>query len=538
MTSSIAYRRLRAPREHGQTLVEPGIGEVPRLVAENQALARAAYASLEIGGAPWPELARQARRDLLDIAYEHTRRHCLAGRPDAQYERSESALSTAPPILLAGHQPELFHPGVWFKNFLLSSLAEKLGATPVNLIIDNDVMHAASIRVLRGDTGQAHVETVPFDDAGAEIPYEERHVRNFQRFQAFAEQVDPVGNRLVSRMWPTAQKVAAEAKLGYALSAARRQLETEFGVHNWEAPLSAVCDREGFARFALHLLSAAPRFQAIHNTALAEYRDVHHIRSQTHPVPELKTQGAWHEVPLWIWSSAEPQRRPLYAAVTPDVLTLSDLELCEIELPLQTGRVTTSTVEAWGAAARQGLKLRPRALLTTMFARLFLGDLFVHGIGGAIYDQLTDAIITRWLAVPPPHFLAATATVQLVPCRPGETAESLRFANHTLREIPYHPEAFMRDSASAVVRELSQEKQRWIEMQLPRGQRRARHDAIVDINARLTPYTEDIRRAWEQERDLLAARLKQEQLVGSREFSFCQFDDQLPDLLLNLSQHG
>ena len=38
----------------------------------------------------------------------------------------------------------------------------------------------------------------------------------------------------------------------------------------------------------------------------------------------------------------------------------------------------------------RGIRLRTRALTTTLFARYVLGDLFVHGIGGAKYDELGD----------------------------------------------------------------------------------------------------------------------------------------------------
>ena len=60
------------------------------------------------------------------------------------------------------------------------------------------------------------------------------------------------------------------------------------------------------------------------------------------------------------------------------------------------------------AAARQGLRLRPRALVTTMYARLMLADLFLHGIGGAKYDQLTDLIIRQFFDVQPPRGAAVT----------------------------------------------------------------------------------------------------------------------------------
>ena len=59
---------------------------------------------------------------------------------------------------------------------------------------------------------------------------------------------------------------------------------------------------------------------------------------------------------------------------------------------------------------RQGQKVRSRALTNTLFARLFLADLFVHGIGGGKYDELTDDIIRRFYGCEPPAFLVLSAT--------------------------------------------------------------------------------------------------------------------------------
>src|SRR4029077_11022235 len=50
-------------------------------------------------------------------------------------------------FFVAGHQPDLFHPGVWIKNFALNGLAKSYGATPLNLIVDSDAAKATSIRV-------------------------------------------------------------------------------------------------------------------------------------------------------------------------------------------------------------------------------------------------------------------------------------------------------------------------------------------------------------------------------------------------------
>ena len=39
-----------------------------------------------------------------------------------------------------------------------------------------------------------------------------------------------------------------------------------------------------------------------------------------------------------------------------------------------------------------GWELRPRALTLTIWARLLIADLFVHGIGGAKYDRISDTM--------------------------------------------------------------------------------------------------------------------------------------------------
>jgi len=51
--------------------------------------------------------------------------------------------------------------------------------------------------------------------------------------------------------------------------------------------------------------------------------------------------------------------------------------------------------------------------LTTLFARLCLAEAFLHGLGGGLYDRLTDDIIRRFFGVEPPGFVILTATCLL-----------------------------------------------------------------------------------------------------------------------------
>ena len=73
-----------------------------------------------------------------------------------------------------------------------------------------------------------------------------------------------------------------------------------------------------------------------------------------------------------------------------------------------------------------GVKIRSRALITTLWARLVLGDLFLHGIGGAKYDQVTDLLIERFFGLPAPGIMVMSATLHLPIARPAAAAGSAR----------------------------------------------------------------------------------------------------------------
>src|SRR5205814_875253 len=97
-------RRLRAPAEDQTALIDPPLAEIPALVARNQAAAKDWD---RLSGYPLAELRDQARSAWL-------LRRLGEDIPDK-------------PFIATGHQPMLYHPGVWFKNFLLERIAAQVG---------------------------------------------------------------------------------------------------------------------------------------------------------------------------------------------------------------------------------------------------------------------------------------------------------------------------------------------------------------------------------------------------------------------------
>ena len=280
-----------------------------------------------------------------------------------------------------------------------------------------------------------------------------------------------------------------------------------------------------------HLLARLPQLWEVYNEAVRAYRRLHRIRSAAHPVPDLSADGQWLEAPLWVFSADDPQRRPLFARHGAQRIVISDRHRLEIELPLTPDADAAEAVGKLMELGRRGVKIRSRALITTLWARLMLGDLFLHGIGGAKYDHLTDALIERFFGLRPPGFMVLSATLYLPIERQRVSVERARTIRRQLRELVYNPERHIdgaRDSRKGVLKdpaELIAAKTRWIETPQTPQNARARCRAIRQINRALQPWVED-RRAQLLRRQAQTTRsLRAESILAWRGYGFCLYGE-------------
>jgi hypothetical protein len=520
-------RQFRAPRGDRSVFADPPFDEVGELAAANVAR-RTEWAGYDFHGRTLAELSRLARSHLLDEARCWTSAYRdLGGRP----------ADSSAPIFLAGHQPQLFHPGVWLKNFALGSLARRHGATAVNLVVDNDTAKGASLRVPGGPPDRPYWSEVPLDRSALGLPYEERPVLDGDLFAGFgaraADQIAAlVPDPLLRKFWPLAVERARETGLlGASLAQARHALEGHWGLATLEVPLSRVCRSEAFHWFVAHLLMRLPRLRQVYNAAVGQYRRAHRIRNAAHPVPDLVDDGPWLEAPFWVWTQADPRRRPLLASKRRGQLVLSDRQSLELVLPMARGGNVSRTVQRLDEVARQGVKIRPRALMTTLFARLVLGDLFIHGIGGAKYDQVTDALVEGFFGLQPPRFMVLSATLHLpVEHRPAAPADA-RSIGRQLRELDWHPEKYLDLSdvdpggvcACRNPAHLVAEKTRWVAASQTPQSARLRWQQIRRINEALQPWVACQRRLLRKQQVHTEQSLRARGILEWREYGFCLY---------------
>jgi hypothetical protein len=473
-------------------------------------------------GEPLMGLRKRARRQLIDDAIRYTSVYRDVSWVDAGYTDSP----VRQPIMMAGHQPSIFHPGVWFKNFALSHLAEQTGAIAVNLVIDNDVASGSSIRVPTVDpvTGEVAQQIVAYDVTGGGVPYEQTTINDREMFDTFDKRVREAARTLVddpcvTELWKHAQAAIARCGVaGCALAQARHGLEGEVGLKTLELPLGVVCRTTAFAEFVLSILSELPRFHRCYNDAANEYREAHGIRSTAHPVPNLTEKGEWFEAPMWIYGNDSPQRKPAWVRLSDDHLVISDRADRELQIDI---RFPKLAAEKLANFASPNFKLRPRALLTTMYARLVLSDLFLHGIGGGKYDQLGDRISQSFFMVTPPQFMVISATVQLPGIDSTDYSAEIRRLKRAIRETEYQPERFA-DQVTFDSQIL--DRKRALLAQMPaKGQRKAWHDEMQRINMSLSLELDQVRSSLRFELAKVQRKATSKNLLSSREHPFCIF---------------
>jgi hypothetical protein len=527
---------LRAPKDDGAVLAEPPLERVGELIAANRK--RLAAVDAKILGMPWDLLRESARRDAWRAAWQYL------WRPDQEAPAHEPPES----LVVAGHQPELFHPGVWAKNFALAGIARRHGVSALNLVVDNDTVKSTSLRLPSPATAAVrwpHTVTSSFDRWTGEVPYEERPILDSNEFSTFAERAGGILSAwdykpLLASFWAEALAESRRSSLlGEVFAAARRTFERRWGCYNLELPVSQLCQTNPFARFACHILSELPRFHAIYNECVHDYRRSHGIRSRNHPVPDLATDGDWLEMPFWGWRADRPRRGRLFARrgrggacgfelrVDGEVWgTLPSASCGWLHENGTRERGGDVLVDAWQQLRGNNYKIRCRALTNTLYSRLFLGDLFVHGIGGGKYDELTDAIIRRFYGIEPPAFIVLTATRLLpLPHFPA-TADTCHGLQREVRDMHWNPQRHLPANAPSL-QELVRARAELVRQQpADKAGRRERFKTLRQISEKLRVPLAGEERRLRDDLETCAHQVEANGVLSRRDYSFVLYPEE------------
>jgi hypothetical protein len=480
--------------------------------------------AFQVAGRPAVELRALARREALARASVFSAKLGVAvaeaGSPDEL-------------IVATGHQPELYHPGVWIKDFLLQRLAEETGATAFDLVVDSDGFDALTVSAPCMAVGVQRCRqylAVGGEDAfyaGAAVP-------GSTELDDFCAAVDAM---LASLSAPAVRhhfsafcvqlRGAAEVadNLAELVTIARRRYEASAGTSYLELPMTHLATSESFLLFVADIALDAERFSASYNAELAEYRAANGTRSAAQPFPDLMVEGGRRELPLWVFLDGRRSTAWVESGARGARLVTAEGDLLA-ELP-------GIGDEAVAALRASGVALAPKALALTLFARLFTCDLFIHGVGGGRYDRVTDGVCRRYYGVEAPSFVVASITMYLPLGAHIVTDDEIATAKGRLNRLEHNPDALLgevefdsaREQADAAV--LAAEKSRLIvAIALPDADKKTLGRRIRDVNATLAELLAPLRAGMEAELASLESQREASEILTDRTYPFCFWSPQ------------
>jgi hypothetical protein len=291
--------------------------------------------------------------------------------------RAALGLPMQGPLVMTGHQAGPWHAGILAKYLYASSLAAKLDAGAwAHVVVDQDVNDAGAVSVPAADVSRMTIRLAPASDS---IVTGRRPAVRVS-VAATSESISPEVRAPLRTLMESLAAHAAAPSLAHQWNGAMHSL-----LAPWTKPTTAI--------FATRLATSPGFIDMVQAMEASSSECVAAYNAAAHAVPRarispLRVRDGGVELPLWRIDAAKGTRHPVW----------SD----------ELGQLDPRT-------------LAPRALLLSAFMRLHACDLFIHGTGGGLYDQVTDAWLRVWRPEWSPAASAvATATLRLPFAGAGE----------------------------------------------------------------------------------------------------------------------
>lgn len=407
----IRRERLRTPREHGAVLIEPGAAALRDALAIPPPDA-------PIGDVSLGELRASLRRRL-----GLTRR-----------------------VIVTGHQAEFYHAGVLAKTIAADALARRHAADAAFLTVDSDTPKSTVLSFVAPDAAELRRERLPIPGLDASLPMESQPPMDARAWRDWFERLrrsapaEALLNDFARGFLSAAD--AADSDFTTALIAGHAACAGALGGSDMpQLRMSSLAATPEFAAFAAHWFEHAHSFSEQYNRALDRYRKRHRVRGADQPAARLAIGPDFAEAPFWAFRSGQP-RRHLFVHRGRDGVSLRANRDAIGDGP--------TAARAISAASADGWQIRPRALLLSGFVRLCLADLFIHGIGGAKYDEVTDDFAQACFGCVPALNLCVSATLHAFPAQVAAASEAPQ-ALRRLRDFPFNPQRYVAKAPHALL---------------------------------------------------------------------------------------
>lgn len=345
-----------------------------------------------------------------------------------------------PMIIMTGHQPVIFHPGLAAKYLVAESFASQHQAAAIALIIDTDEGDAGEFQFPSLEANSSKKSARSASIAANSGLYHSSQLRSaIERTSIFSSAVSSLRECGCEDAAIRAEKVfqqysSLKTKSTIAANTLVRRSQG-IGGRMLEIPLSSVCSLPEVLQFFGTILNRATDFHECYNASLDQFRSEQNIRNEANPFPNLKHSGDQFELPFWIVNPSTGTRE-----IVSLTTNISDRWLCAAGQRL-TEMHRGLEMEGLTALMFQGLRLVPRGALITAMLRLLFSDVFIHGTGGGRYDEFTDRLINAWWNEQPSPVAVVTTSQYLFEGQ-RQRFEKLQVLNNQLRDLQFNPQRY------------------------------------------------------------------------------------------------
>ena len=286
--------------------------------------------------------------------------------------RQELGLESHGPVVMSGHQAYFWHPGIVAKWFAVEAIAADAGGIPAWVVVDHDTDDPLTIEYPANSADRGiHRSSWRWGVSSGSPPCAQPPAHEIAPIPSDAISI-PEGafNRAREAIVKGAKSdsLAGQVASATATLLAGRDMRLLFASGLGELP--------AFRAWAAEMARDPESCVRAYNHAVHA-----HPGSGMRPLSVDEVNDRW-ELPLWRLVSGKERQR-----VFAEDLQNGDLD-----------------------------GLAPRALLLTAFLRAYACDLFIHGIGGGVYDRVTEAWFSQWkpgVTLAPTMVVSATLHLEL-----------------------------------------------------------------------------------------------------------------------------
>lgn len=337
------------------------------------------------------------------------------------------------PLIGCAHQPGFFSPGIVRKFLFLYSFKN---FTPLNFLMDNGYAKYLNWKIpIKKEYSYKykHFNLVrPVVEKPLEFIQLPKKEDILNVIQENADVTSTFSNSVANNCRKLKEIIKSEYENDNNLSYFLNSICSSFTEKRFVNSIlvSCICKSKGFRHYFKDIVENIETFSTCYNNILENYRVENRIKNKRAPFPNLKIRKNLYELPFWYLDLDKKIRRSIFVEKSGSS--------CFYKVE---GKRKLINLENFDID-----RVRPKAITFTIFLRIFLCDLFIHGIGGGNYEKITDDLIQRYYKIIPPLFFVVSETRDLTHVLDDtheEASLKLRKTKEELNKMKNSPHKFL-----------------------------------------------------------------------------------------------